>query len=102
LWRAALFLWKMPLSATESMTTWADLKRSAALDLSPVATAFWTFLMTVRNFERSAVLAAFSFTSWRVRLRPDAMRTVFFLALEEVAILELVIQVDSGGQRPRV
>ncbi len=43
--------------------------------------------MTVRNFERSAVLAAFSFTSWRARLRPEAMRTVFFLALVEVAML---------------
>src|SRR5205814_3543800 len=76
----------MPLSATESMTGWALLKSSAALALSPALTAFCTFLMTVRNFERRAVLAAFSFTSWRTRLRPDAMRTVFFLALEEVAV----------------
>jgi hypothetical protein len=44
-------------------------------------------LTTVRNFERSAVLAALSFTSWRARLRPEARRTVFFLALEEVAML---------------
>ena len=29
--------------------------------MSPAATAFWTFLMTVRNFERSDELAAFSF-----------------------------------------
>jgi hypothetical protein len=27
-----------------------------------------------------------SLVSWRTRLRPDAMRTVFFLALEAVAI----------------
>ena len=61
--RAALFLWKMPLSATESITAWAVLNRSAAFSLSPVTTAFCTFLMTVRNLERSAVLAALSFTS---------------------------------------
>ena len=77
----------MPLSATESITLWAVLKRSAALALSPEATAFCTFLTTVRNLERSAVFAALSLTSWRARLRPDAMRTVFFLALEEVAIV---------------
>src|SRR5690349_8512677 len=62
-WRAALFLWKMPLSATESITLWAALKTSAALAASPAITAFCTFLTAVRNFERSAVLAAFSFTS---------------------------------------
>src|SRR5690349_20695018 len=60
LWRAALFLWKRPLSATESITLCVALKISVAFALSPAATAFWTFLMTVRNFERSAVLAAFS------------------------------------------
>jgi hypothetical protein len=32
-------------------------------------------------------------------LRPDAMRTVFFLALVEVAMLELDIQVDAGGAK---
>src|SRR5690349_4201459 len=79
----------MPLSATESITLCADLKISVAFALSPATTAFWTFLITVRNFERSAVFAAFSLTSWRARLRPEAMRTVFFLALEEVAMLEL-------------
>ena len=80
----------MPLSATESITGCAVLKSSAALALSPAATAFCTFLMTVRNFERRAVFAALSFTSWRARLRPDAMRTVFFFALEVVAMLERV------------
>ena len=49
LWRAALFLWKRPLSATESITGWAVLKSSAALALSPASTAFCTFLMTVRK-----------------------------------------------------
>jgi len=39
----------------------------------------------VRNFERRAELAALSLTSWRARLRPEAIRTVF-LALEEVAM----------------
>ena len=86
LWRAALFLWNRPLSAIESIVDWADLNRSAALAESPAATAFWTFLMTVRNFERSDELCAFSLTSWRARLRPDARRTVRFLALEEVVI----------------
>ena len=45
LWRAALFLWKMPLSATESITLWACLNSSAALALSPATTAFCTFLI---------------------------------------------------------
>ena len=84
MWRAALFLWKRPLSATESIIGWAVLKSSAALALSPAATAFWTFLTAVRNLERSDVLAALSLTSWRARLRPDARRTVFFLALERL------------------
>src|SRR6185503_9251677 len=87
LWRAALFLWKMPLSATESITGWAILNSAAGAALSPPVTAlsmaFCTFLMTVRKCERSAVFCAFSFTSWRARLRPDARRTVFFLALDE-------------------
>ena len=87
LWRAALFLWNKPLSATESITGWAALNSSAALALSPESTAFCTFLMTVRKCERIAVLAALSLVSWRTRLRPDAMRTVFFLALEAVAIV---------------
>jgi hypothetical protein len=34
-----------------------------------------------------------SFTSWRARLRPEAMRTVFFLALEEVAMEEGCVRV---------
>ena len=33
LWRAALFLWNRPLSATESITLWAVLKSSAGLGL---------------------------------------------------------------------
>jgi hypothetical protein len=33
LWRAALFLWNMPLSATESITLWAALKSSDRLGL---------------------------------------------------------------------
>src|SRR6185295_4029407 len=53
LWRAALFLWKMPLSATESITGWAILNSAAGTALSPPATAlsmaFCTFLMTVRK-----------------------------------------------------
>src|ERR1035441_10010568 len=86
LWRAALFLWKRPLSATESMTGWAALNSSVALALSPASIAFCTFLTTVRKCERIAVLAALSLTSWRVRLRHEAMRTVFFLVLEAVAM----------------
>src|SRR3990167_7453485 len=86
LWRAALFLWKMPLSAIESITLWAVLKASEALALSPAWTALSTPLMAVRNFERSAELAAFSLTSWRTRLRPEAMRTVF-LALDADAMI---------------
>ena len=103
LWRAALFLWNMPLSATESMTLWASLNRSAALGLSPATTAFWTFLITVRNFERRAELAALSLMSWRARLRPEAIRTVF-LALEEVAIcsdLEFKTTSDCNQKRGR-
>ena len=63
---------------------------SVALALSPAVTAFCTFLITVRNFERSAVLAALSLTSWRARLRPEARRTVFFLALDEVAMQQFL------------
>ena len=84
--RAALFLWKMPLSATESITDWAVLKSSAALPLSPAVTAFCTFLITVRKRVRSDEFAAFRPTSWRARLRPEARRTVFFLAFAEVAM----------------
>ena len=40
LWRAALFLWNRPLSATESITLWAVAKSSVALALSPANTAF--------------------------------------------------------------
>ena len=40
LWRAALFLWNRPLSATESITDWADLNSSAAFALSPATTSF--------------------------------------------------------------
>src|SRR6478609_11725903 len=86
LWRAALFLWNRFLSATESITGCATLNSSAALALSPASTAFCTFLITVRNCERSAVLAALSLTSCRARFSPEAMRTVFFLALVAVAM----------------
>jgi hypothetical protein len=74
------------LVGPESITDCAALKSSAALVLSPAVTAFCTFLTTVRNFERSAVLAALRCTSWRARLRPEAMRTVFFLAFAVVAM----------------
>ena len=33
------------------------------------------------------MLPAFSFSSWRTRFKPEAMRTVFFLALVVVAML---------------
>ena len=35
------------------------------------------------------ILAAFSLTSWRARLRPDAMRTVFFLEAGMVFVLRV-------------
>ena len=60
--------------------------------MAALSSAFCTFLTTVRNFERSDVLAAFRTTSWRARLRPDARRTVFFLAFEEVAMLLLILK----------
>src|SRR4051812_37996603 len=81
--RAALFLWKMPLSATVSTIDWALAKSSVALALSPAATAFSTFFTAVRYLERSEVFAALSFTSWRARLRPDARRGFFFLGFPE-------------------
>ena len=56
--RAALFLWKMPLSATVSTTACILPKASVALVLSPASTAFSTFLTAVRYCERSEVLAA--------------------------------------------
>ena len=61
--RAALFLWKMPLSATVSTTLCALAKASAAFTLSPARTAFSTFLTAVRYLERSDVLAALILTS---------------------------------------
>ena len=60
--------------------------------VAALSSAFCTFLTTVRNFERSDVLAALRTTSWRARLRPDARRTVFFLAFEEVAMLLLILK----------
>src|SRR3990167_9539395 len=79
--RAALFLWKMPLSAMMSTTPCILEKSSVALVLSPARTAFSTFLTAVRYLERSEVLAAFSLTSWRARLRPDARLGFFFFGL---------------------
>src|SRR3954469_20611130 len=81
--RAALFLWKMPLSATVSTIDWALAKSSVAFALSPATTAFSTFFTAVRYLERSEVFAALSLTSWRARLRPDARRGFFFLGLAE-------------------
>src|SRR6185369_6748989 len=81
--RAALFLWKICLSATMSRTLCVLAKASAALVLSPAAAAFSTFFTAVRYFERSDVFAALSLTSWRARLRPDARRGFFFLGLAE-------------------
>jgi len=74
------------LSAIESITDCASWNSSAALVLSPATTAFCTFLTTVRKCERSEVFSALRLTSWRARFRPDARRTVFFLAFDEVAI----------------
>ena len=87
--RAALFLWKMPLSATVSTTLWAFAKSSAALVLSPARTAFSTFFTAVRYLERSGVFAALSLTSWRTRLRPDARRGFFFLGLVDATVIFL-------------
>src|SRR5688572_12375610 len=84
--RAALFLWKMPLSATVSTIDWALANSSVALALSPAATAFSTFFTAVRYLERRDVLAAFSFTSWRARLRPEARRGFFFLGFPEAIV----------------
>src|SRR5688572_6208867 len=81
--RAALFLWKICLSATMSTMLCALAKASAALALSPEATAFSTFFTAVRYLERSDVLAALSLRSWRTRLRPDARRGFFFLGLAD-------------------
>src|SRR3954452_21943590 len=79
--RAALFLWKICLSATVSTMLWALAKASVALALSPAATAFSTFFTAVRYLDRSDVFAALSFRSCLTRLRPDARRGFFFLGL---------------------
>jgi len=81
--RAALFLWKMPLSAMVSTTACILPNNSAALVLSPARTAFSTFFTAVRYLERSEVLAALILTSWRTRLRPDAKRGFFFLGFPD-------------------
>ena len=61
--RAALFLWKMCLSAMVSTTDCILPNSSLALVLSPAKTAFSTFFTAVRYCERSEVFAALSLTS---------------------------------------
>src|SRR5699024_9057417 len=56
LWRAALFLWMMFLSATRSMTLEALRKTSLAAAWSPAAMAWRTRLMEVRIMERRLAL----------------------------------------------
>src|SRR5690606_27487138 len=52
LWRAALFLWMMFLSATRSITLVAFWNTSLAAALSPAAMDWRTRLMAVRSIER--------------------------------------------------
>src|SRR4249919_1229103 len=87
--RAALFLWKICLSATVSTMLCALAKSSVALALSPAATAFSTFFTAVRYLERRDVLAELSLTSWRARLRPEARRGFFFLGLADAMSMSL-------------
>ena len=56
LWRAALFLWMIPLSAIESIVA-ADARNTVcALVLSLKLIAFLTCLIAVRNSERKLIL----------------------------------------------
>ena len=56
LWRAALFLWMIPLSAMRSMTGTASVKAARACSASPLLMAAMTFLMLVRTRERRLAL----------------------------------------------
>ena len=60
-----------------------NVEKAVAAGDKAKATAFSTFFTAVRYLERRDVFAAFSFTSWRARLRPDARRGFFFLGLPE-------------------
>src|SRR5690606_23340160 len=73
LWRAALFLWMMFLSATRSITLVAFWNTSLAAALSPAAMDWRTRLMAVRSIERRLELCLLRATDWRARLRAWAV-----------------------------
>jgi len=79
LWRAALFLWMMFLSATRSITLVAFCKTVAAAALSPVAMAVRTCLIAVRSMERRLELCLLRATDWRARLRAWAVFAIVFV-----------------------
>jgi len=56
LWRAALFLWMMCLSAMESITPAARCNTPLAESLSPASIAFLTLFTALRNSERRLAL----------------------------------------------
>src|SRR5690606_41641544 len=69
LWRAALFLWMMFLSAMRSMTLEVLRNTSFAAAWSPAAMAWRTRLIDVRSIERRLALCLLRATDWRARLR---------------------------------
>ena len=73
LWRAALFLWMMFLSAIESIVLAARCNTACAAALSPASIAFFTFLTAVRSSERRLALCWRRFSLWRARFLADAV-----------------------------
>src|SRR6202521_3551219 len=67
LWRAALFLWMIRLSAMRSITLVEVRNTAWAALLSPASTAFFTFLIAVRSVVRRLALCARAFLDWRAR-----------------------------------
>src|SRR6266481_3026961 len=76
LWRAALFLWMIFLSAMLSSELTEFWYTACAADLSPASMALVTFLIAVRNSERRLLLCAFCLTAWRARLRACAVLAI--------------------------
>src|SRR5690606_18912355 len=79
LWRAALFLWMIFLSAMLSMVLIDVLNTVCAAALSPPSTALRTALMAVRGRDGRRALWARAVTAWRARLRACAELAMFVL-----------------------
>ncbi len=73
LWRAALFLWMIFLSAMRSTMLEDWLSTCFAPALSPPAIALFTSLIAERSVERRLALCRRCFSAWRERLRAESV-----------------------------